>query len=68
MLWKPESVHNGLTTELTDAGGKWRPNWKPARPARVLSSDLLAQSGDFEGDFSGSIRGFDAYRASSVTF
>jgi hypothetical protein len=30
------------TTELTDAGGQWRPNWELTRPARVRSSDLVS--------------------------
>jgi len=29
------------TIELTDAGGKWRPNWKLTWPARVRSSDFV---------------------------
>ena len=37
-------VRNGLTAELSDAGGPQRPNWQPMWPARIRCSDLVERS------------------------
>ena len=36
------SARIGLTAELSDAGGQWRPKWKLPWPARVRSSDFVS--------------------------